>query len=119
MSDGHKGDVGAGGATGGTIASESTAQQQLLLRQEQQRAAVLQGHTTPFAIIDEVSSNSPASEAGIQENDIPLQFRNVNSTNHDNCKAIAELLPMAASTNVSITVVLQRKTTKLGGGAQN
>ncbi len=71
--------------------------------------------TTPFAIIDEVSPNSPASEAGIRENDVLLRFGSVNSTNHRDFRAIAELLPLAASENKSILVAVRRKTSELGG----
>lgn len=71
--------------------------------------------TTPFAIIDEVSPNSPASEAGIKENDVLIRFGNVNSTNHRDFRAIAELLPLAASENKSILVAVRRKTSELGG----
>ena len=71
--------------------------------------------TTPFAIIDEVSPNSPASEAGIKENDALIRFGSVNSTNHRDFRAIAELLPLAASENKSILVAVRRKTSELGG----
>lgn len=71
--------------------------------------------TTPFAIIDEVSPNSPAYEAGIRENDVLIRFGSVNSTNHRDFRAIAELLPLAASENKSILVAVRRKTSELGG----
>ena len=94
---------------------DNTAQQQRL---ERQRVASIQGNATPFAIIDEVSSNSPAFEAGIKENDVLLRFGSVDSTNHRDFKAIAELLPIAASANESITVVVRRKSMELGGFAE-
>lgn len=94
---------------------DNTAHQQRL---ERQRMASVQGNATPFAIIDEVSSNSPAFEAGIKENDILLRFGSVDCTNHRDFKAIAELLPMAASNNDSITVVVRRKSMELGGFAE-
>ena len=71
--------------------------------------------TTPFAIIDEVSPNSPASEAGIKENDVLIRFGSINSTNHRDFRAIAELLPLVASENKSILVAVRRKTSELGG----
>lgn len=73
---------------------------------------------TPFAIIDEVSPDSPASEAGIKENDVLLRFGDVDSTNHREFRAIAELLPLAASENKSISIVVRRKTAELGGFAE-
>jgi hypothetical protein len=94
---------------------DNTAQQQRL---ERQRVASIQGNATPFAIIDEVSSNSPAFEAGIKENDVLLRFGSVDNTNHRDFKAIAELLSMAASNNDLITVVVRRKSTELGGFAE-
>ena len=80
--------------------------------------ASIQGNATPFAIIDEVSSNSPAFEAGIKENDVLLRFGSVDSANHRDFKAIAELLPIATSNNDSITVVVRRKSMELGGFAE-
>lgn len=88
-------------------------------QQQQQRqnhvSFVEEQSTTPFAIIDEVSPNSPASEAGIKENDVLIRFGNVNSTNHRDFRAIAELLPLAASENKTILVAVRRKTSELGG----
>lgn len=94
---------------------DNTAHQQRL---ERQRVASIQGNATPFAIIDEVSSNSPAFEAGIKENDVLLRFGSIDNTNHRDFKAIAELLPIAASNNDSITVVVRRKSMELGGFAE-
>lgn len=74
-----------------------------------------QQFTTPFAIIDEVSSNSPSSEAGLKEGDIIIRFGNINSCDF---KAIAELVPSAANDNKSITVAVRRKSTELGGIAE-
>jgi len=77
-----------------------------------------QQFTTPFAIIDEVSNHSPSSEAGLKVNDVIICFGNVNSTNHNDFKAIAELVPSAANDNKSITVAVRRKSTELGGIAE-
>ena len=74
---------------------------------------------TPFAIIDEVSPDSPASEAGIKKDDVLLMFGDVDHTNHREFRAIAELLPsVAASEDRTITVVVRRKTSELGGFAE-
>ena len=77
-----------------------------------------QQFTTPFAIIDEVSPDSPSSEAGLKVNDVIIRFGNVNSTNHNDFKAIAELVPSVANDNKSITVAVRRKSTELGGIAE-
>lgn len=88
-----------------------SAQQQ----QQNQHHVSFQEATIPFAIIDEVSPDSPAFEAGIKEGDLLLRFGNVTSTNHRDFRAIAELLPLAASENKSIAVAVRRTTTELGG----
>ena len=104
---------------GGTNSSNSTQQQTSAAQQQrgvsfQESQQTIQ-HTTPFAIIDEVSPNSPASDAGLLENDILIQFGHVNSTNHNNFRAIAELVPSVAGENKSITVKVRRRSTELGG----
>jgi hypothetical protein len=59
---------------------------------------------TPFALIDEVFPNSPASSAGIQLNDLLLQFDSINATNHENFGAIARLLPRKEGESVVVKV---------------
>ena len=63
----------------------------------------------PFAIIDQVFSNSPASTAGIQEGDILIQFGPIHSKNHDNFSAIAKLVPQIAGENKSVSIKVRRK----------
>lgn len=46
----------------------------------------------PFAKINEVSSGSPAEAAGLKVNDIIVSFGSVNAHNHNNLKAVAELV---------------------------
>ena len=65
--------------------------------------------TTPFAIIDLVSPNSPAHEAGIMVGDLLLRFGSVNSENHRDFRAIAELVPEAAGEGRSISIAVRRK----------
>lgn len=90
-----------------------------IIRQQQPRqnhvSFLDEQSTTPFAIIDEVSPNSPAYEAGIKEHDVLIRFGSVNSTNHRDFRAIAELLPLAASENKTILVAVRRKTKEFGG----
>ena len=85
------------------------------VQQRMQNVTFQEQATIPFAIIDEVTPNSPAFDAGIKENDILLRFGSVNSHNHRDFRAIAELLPIAASENKSISVAVRRTTTELGG----
>jgi len=110
--------VGTTGATGGNDPSDVGQR-----RQQEQLGVSFPEHTaaavTPFAIIDEVSPDSPASEAGIKEKDVLLRFGDVDHTNHREFRAIAELLPsVAASEDGKITVVVRRKTSDLGGFAE-
>merc|ERR1712157_363564 len=74
--------------------------------------------TVPFALIDEVTPGSPAFNAGLKEGDTLLRFGSINHTNHSNFRAIAELLPIAASENRSISVSVRRKSMELGGVAE-
>ena len=64
---------------------------------------------TPFALIDEVSPNSPASMAGIQVNDELLQFDTINATNHENFSAIAKLLPEKEEKEIRVKVRRRRE----------
>ena len=102
----------ASSTSSNTNHQQQTSQRSVSLQEEQQQ------FTTPFAIIDEVSQNSPSSEAGLKVNDVIIRFGNVNSTNHNDFKAIAELVPSAANDNKSITVAVRRKSTELGGIAE-
>ncbi len=98
------------------VGNNTTTVREQQQQQQQNHVSFLDEQaTTPFAIIDEVSPNSPASEAGIKENDVLIRFGNVNSTNHRDFRAIAELLPLAAGENKSILVAVRRKTSELGG----
>ena len=112
--------VGTTGAAGGNDASDEGQR-----RERGQRGISFPEHTAaaaavkPFAIIDEVSPDSPASEAGIEANDILLRFGDVDHTNHREFRAIAELLPSVAATeDGTITVVVRRKTSDWGGFAE-
>lgn len=59
----------------------------------------------PFAIIDEISPDSPASTAGLELNDLLLQFDNIDhTTNHYNFTAIAKLLSEKEGQIVRVTV---------------
>ncbi|KAL7467727.1 hypothetical protein ACHAXS_007961 [Conticribra weissflogii] len=65
--------------------------------------------TTPFALIDEVSPNSPAHEAGILVGDLLLRFGTITSENHREFRAIAELVPQAAAEKRSIPIAVRRQ----------
>ena len=45
-----------------------------------------------FAKIDEVSPNSPADIAGLMVDDLVVSVGSVNSENHNNLKALGELV---------------------------
>ncbi|KAL7488963.1 hypothetical protein ACHAW6_014551 [Cyclotella cf. meneghiniana] len=95
-------------STAANAATESSTQQQ---QPPQQTVSRLE----PFAIIDQVFSNSPASSAGIQVGDILLQFGSIHSKNHDNFSAIAKLVPQIAGDNISVPIKVRRKReTELG-----
>ena len=58
----------------------------------------------PFALIDQVFPNSPASLAGLCVNDLLLQFDSITARNHENFTAIAKLLPNKEGKEVSVKV---------------
>lgn len=87
-----------------TAASNSTG-----IAREEQNHVSFQEPITPFAIIDEVFSNSPAHEAGLKEGDVLLRFGSVNSTNHRDFRAIAELVPVLAGEGKSVPITVRRK----------
>jgi 26S proteasome regulatory subunit N4 len=47
---------------------------------------------TPFASVDQVIPDSPASEAGLQVGDKIVQFGTANWLNHDNMRKVAEVV---------------------------
>ncbi|EED92167.1 predicted protein, partial [Thalassiosira pseudonana CCMP1335] len=87
---------------------EITATSTGIAREEQNHVS-FQEPITPFAIIDEVFSNSPAHEAGLKEGDVLLRFGSVNSTNHRDFRAIAELVPVLAGEGKSVPITVRRK----------
>jgi len=118
LSSNDDGNVGTGegnvprtGAS--TTQTRQQNQQQVSFQQQQQQQQQL--HTTPFAIINEVTPSSPAHEANLQKGDIILHFGPIHASNHDNFKAIAQLVPKAAKDRSAISVSVRRKSTELGG----
>ena len=63
----------------------------------------------PFAVVDSVSLDSPASESGLREGDLITELGCVNYYNHRNLKAIATLVPQAAATNQAIGITVLRR----------
>jgi len=97
----------------GTFTASSAAQTR---RQNQQQVSFQQQlHTTPFAIINEVTPSSPAHEANLQKGDVLLNFGHIHASNHDNFKAIAKLVSEAGEDQSAIAVSVRRKSTELGG----
>jgi 26S proteasome non-ATPase regulatory subunit 9 len=62
----------------------------------------------PFAKIDGVAYESPASAAGLQEGDLIVKFGNINHTNHKELTQLAVIVPKAASEQSSLEIVVQR-----------
>ena len=96
----------------------TTTPQQTARRTPQQQTLAL----TPFAIIDEVFSNSPSEEAGIQTGDLLLRFGSVTADNHHGFdaikRAIVTQLSLAAANEESISIAVRRSTVELGGVAE-
>ena len=111
--DGRNGDSAVGNESANSInaneintasASTNNSEQTASTTSTQQTTQIL----TPFALIDEVSPNSPASMAGIQVNDELLQFDTINATNHENFSAIAKLLPEKEEQEIRVKVCRRR-----------
>jgi hypothetical protein len=98
--------------------STTTTPQQTTRSTPQQQTLAL----TPFAIIDEVFSNSPSEEAGIQMGDVLLRFGSVTADNHNGFdaikRAIVSQLSLAAANGESISIAVRRTTVELGGVAE-
>ena len=96
---GEAGAAGDGGAdVGGAAPSMSTT-----AAEQQQQPLV------PFALVDGVSSDSPAAEAGLMEGDLLLRFGPVHHLNHRDLRAVLELVPTAAANQDEIAITLLRR----------
>ncbi|KAH3663429.1 hypothetical protein WICMUC_005955 [Wickerhamomyces mucosus] len=60
----------------------------------------------PFAKFYQIAPNSPAYNAGLQENDKLISIGNINVTNHDNLQNIIKLI--SSSENVPLSLIIQR-----------
>lgn len=114
-----------GGGSGERNSQGSTTTQQQTMSTTTTTSRTLQQQTlalTPFAIIDEVFSNSPSEEAGIQTGDLLLRFGSVTADNHDGFdaikRAIVTQLSLAAANGESISIAVRRSTVELGGVAE-
>ena len=107
-SPGENGGEGASAAAAGSGATSTAS--------ARRRARVqYDGPTTPFAVIDEVSPLSPASDAGLLVDDAVLRFGTVDHTTPEGFRAVATLVPAAAERRGAIEVVVRRKGRELGG----
>lgn len=68
--------------------------------------------SVPFAVVDGVADNSPASNAGLKEGDLIVKFGSAISSNHRDLKAIAELVPLAAGQKDTIPIIVLRNDRK-------
>mmetsp|Transcript_32019 Transcript_32019/g.48973 ORF Transcript_32019/g.48973 Transcript_32019/m.48973 type:complete len:123 (+) Transcript_32019:249-617(+) len=71
------------------------------------------GSLKPFAQVDQVSQNSPASAAGFREGDLVIRFENVDHSNHRNLAALGELVPAAAAEQKALIVIVSRSSEQL------
>lgn len=70
-----------------------------------------EGPLVPFAVIDAVAPNSPASAAGLHEGDLVVKFGSATHLNHDDLRLIAELVPAAAGNKNEIPLKILRRRT--------
>ncbi|CAO3609324.1 unnamed protein product [Cunninghamella echinulata] len=68
-------------------------------QQQQQQ----QQQSIPFAKVNAVAPDSPASSAGLQRNDQIIQFGNITATNHQQLQALAGVV----STNIGQSIEIK------------
>jgi 26S proteasome non-ATPase regulatory subunit 9 len=59
--------------------------------------------------VDGVAADSPAQEAGLQENDLILEFGSANHLNHRDLKGVLEIVPTAAANHEEVAITLLRR----------
>mmetsp|Transcript_4655 Transcript_4655/g.13162 ORF Transcript_4655/g.13162 Transcript_4655/m.13162 type:complete len:333 (-) Transcript_4655:1018-2016(-) len=89
---------GAGGAAPSALALASAS-----------ASAGQQPPLVPFALVDGVSPDSPAAEAGLVEGDLLLRFGPVHHLNHRDLRAVLELVPTAAANQDEVAITLLRR----------
>ncbi|KAG7347511.1 hypothetical protein IV203_016216 [Nitzschia inconspicua] len=63
----------------------------------------------PFARVNAVAADSPAEITGLKEDDLIVRFGNVDADNHNNLRAIADLVPMVAGEGGDVEIVVLRR----------
>lgn len=90
-----------------------------LPRQNNHTSPVEKLELIPFAFVDGVFTDSPASTAGLKEGDMIVKFGTAIYSNHRQLRAIAEMVPLAASENRDIPLVILRKSKGQGHEENN
>lgn len=72
-------------------------------------AATTEVTTPPFARIDAVANLSPASEAGLKQGDLIVEFGPVNHLNHQNLKGLMPVITSVADAQQAISIKLLRQ----------
>lgn len=62
------------------------------------------GELVPFAIVTEITENSPAARAGLQLQDRIITFSDIHAGNHDRLRAIAGVVAQKKEEQVDVTV---------------
>jgi len=63
----------------------------------------------PFAVVDEISPESPAEDSGLRTGDLIVHFGPINYHNHRNLSAIAEIVPETAAKGRELNVIVLRR----------
>ena len=90
-----------GGAEGPTTTTSTTTTNTTQQPQQPQRR--------PFARIDLVTAGSPADLAGLEQEDLIVEFGPLHAENHNQFRAIAELVQRMASEQRAIPITLLRR----------
>ncbi len=73
---------------------------------------------TPFAKIEKVLADSPASEARLKVGDELCRFGTVDYTNHRGLRAMSDVVSRAYSDSASVMLVVLRKKCTINGNAE-
>jgi predicted metalloprotease with PDZ domain len=102
LSEGPKVHTQVSGLTESPNGSEREAQQSM-------NRLHLTDNLKAFAKINAIASDSPADKAGLEEEDLIIEFGSINHTNNNHLKAIADLVPDVAAERGEILITLRRK----------
>lgn len=77
------------------------------------RKTIGTNNSKPFARIDAVAPTSPAAEAGLQAEDLIVEFGTIQESNHDHLRALLPVVTSAAEEQRPVQLIVMRNTAAL------